>query len=274
MSGRHKMPPGGRRKAATGPVEPEQASPEPEVAEDQNAAEPVEAAAAAEGDVVAEDMADAAADDVSEPDVCESDASESDASDVDADIDTDTDTDTETDAGTVEPSDEADEAESPRTRSRVSLPVVLAAIALVLAVTCAVLRWLIVAQDQSDTARDESVQAAKEITAQMLSYETETVEQQLGAARDRMTGEFLGKYSVMINDVIPAAHAQQIAAVADVLRAGVVSAQPDSAELVLFVDQSVQVGREMPQKTVSVARATMVKVDDRWLMSKYEPVPM
>ncbi|MGV0738955.1 hypothetical protein ABQF35_19800 [Mycobacterium syngnathidarum] len=268
MSGRHKMPPGGRRKAATGPVEPEQASPEPEVAEDQNAAEPVEAAAAAEGDVVAEDMADATASDVSEPDVSESDASESDASDID------TDTDTETGAGTVEPSDEADEAEAPRTRSRVSLPVVLAAIALVLAVTCGVLRWLIVAQDQSDTARDESVQAAKEITAQMLSYETETVEQQLGAARDRMTGEFLGKYSVMINDVIPAAHAQQIAAVADVLRAGVVSAQPDSAELVLFVDQSVQVGREMPQKTVSVARATMVKVDDRWLMSKYEPVPM
>ncbi|OHU01474.1 hypothetical protein BKG60_22835 [Mycobacterium syngnathidarum] len=213
-------------------------------------------------------MADAAASDVSEPDVSESDASESDASDID------TDTDTETGAGTVEPSDEADEAEAPRTRSRVSLPVVLAAIALVLAVTCGVLRWLIVAQDQSDTARDESVQAAKEITAQMLSYETETVEQQLGAARDRMTGEFLGKYSVMINDVIPAAHAQQIAAVADVLRAGVVSAQPDSAELVLFVDQSVQVGREMPQKTVSVARATMVKVDDRWLMSKYEPVPM
>ncbi|MGV0772484.1 hypothetical protein [Mycobacterium syngnathidarum] len=264
MSGRHKMPPGGRRKAAAGPVEPEQASPEPEVAEDQNAAEQVEAAAAAEGDVVAEDMADAAADDVSEPDVSEPDASESDASDID----------TETGAGTVEPSDEADEAEAPRTRSRVSLPVVLAAIALVLAVTCGVLRWLIVAQDQSDTARDESVQAAKEITAQMLSYETETVEQQLGAARDRMTGEFLGKYSVMINDVIPAAHAQQIAAVADVLRAGVVSAQPDSAELVLFVDQSVQVGREMPQKTVSVARATMVKVDDRWLMSKYEPVPM
>ncbi|MCG7611421.1 MULTISPECIES: hypothetical protein [Mycobacterium] len=268
MSGRHKMPPGGRRKAAAGSVEPEQASSEPEVAENQNAAEPVEAAAAAEGDVVAEDMADAAASDVSEPDVSESDASESDASDID------TDTDTETGAGTVEPSDEADEAEAPRTRSRVSLPVVLAAIALVLAVTCGVLRWLIVAQDQSDTARDESVQAAKEITAQMLSYETETVEQQLGAARDRMTGEFLGKYSVMINDVIPAAHAQQIAAVADVLRAGVVSAQPDSAELVLFVDQSVQVGREMPQKTVSVARATMVKVDDRWLMSKYEPVPM
>lgn len=248
MSGRHKMPPGGRRKAA----------------------DPVEAAAAAEGDAVAEDMADAAADDAAEPDVSEPDVSEPDVSEPDA-------SDSDTDTGTVEPSDEADEAdevESPRTRSRVSLPVVLAAIALVLAVTCAFLRWLIVAQDQNDTARDESVQAAKEITAQMLSYETETVEQQLSAARDRMTGEFLGKYSVMINEVIPAAHAQQIAAVADVLRAGVVSAAPDSAELVLFVNQSVQVGREMPQKTVSVARATMVKVDDRWLMSEYEPVPM
>ncbi|MCW1822426.1 hypothetical protein A5731_15455 [Mycolicibacterium conceptionense] len=250
MSGRHTMPPAGRRKAAAAPAEPEQASPEPEVVEETSPADPVETVAVTE----AEPVTDAPVD------VTEDDAAEVAGSDSD----------------TAEPSAEPAEpdAEVPCARSRVSAPVVLAAVALVLAVACAVLRWMIVAQDQSDTARDESVQAAKEITAQMLSYETETVDQQLTAARDRMTGEFLGKYSAMINEVIPAAHAQQIAAVADVLRAGVVSAKPDSAELVLFVNQSVQVGNNMPQKTASVARATMVKVDDRWMMSKYDPVPM
>lgn len=244
------MPPAGRRKAAAAPAEPEQASPEPEVVEETSPADPVETVAVTE----AEPVTDAPVD------VTEDDAAEVAGSDSD----------------TAEPSAEPAEpdAEVPCARSRVSAPVVLAAVALVLAVACAVLRWMIVAQDQSDTARDESVQAAKEITAQMLSYETETVDQQLTAARDRMTGEFLGKYSAMINEVIPAAHAQQIAAVADVLRAGVVSAKPDSAELVLFVNQSVQVGNNMPQKTASVARATMVKVDDRWMMSKYDPVPM
>ncbi|AMD55564.1 hypothetical protein ATO49_21835 [Mycolicibacterium fortuitum subsp. fortuitum DSM 46621 = ATCC 6841 = JCM 6387] len=151
---------------------------------------------------------------------------------------------------------------------------VLAVIALVLAVASGVLRWLTVTQAESDTARVESVEAAKEITAEMLSYETDTVEQQLTAARDRMTGKFLGTYTAMINEVIPAAQAQRIAAVADVLEVGTVKAEPDRAELVLFVNQSVQVGDHMPEKTPSVARVTMVKDGDRWLLSEYEPVPL
>lgn len=254
MSGRHKMPPAGRRKAAAQPVEAtEQASPEPEVVEDTSAAEPAEAAEAAEVEAATEGVEDTV-------DAVEVDAVEQ-ASEHDVDE-------------TVEPTDAPAEAEPSRARSRVSLPVLLGAITLVLGLTCAVLRWLIVAQDQSDAARDEAVQAAKEITAEMLSYETETVDQQLNAARDRMTGEFLGTYTAMINEVIPAAHAQQIAAVAEVLRAGVVSAKPDSAELVLFVNQSVQVGNTMPKKTASVARATLVKEGDQWMLSKYEPVPM
>ncbi|CDO32437.1 hypothetical protein [Mycolicibacterium porcinum] len=265
MSGRHKMPPAGRRKAAAQSAETTEqtTSPEPEIVEDTSAAETTgteETAAVEAAAEDTEDTADAVAVEPGpEPEPAGSDEpAESAAADDEPD----------------EPVDAPAETEPARGRSRVSVPVVLAAVALVLAVTCAVLRWLIVAQDQSDTARDEAVQAAKEITAEMLSYETETVDQQLTAARDRMTGEFLGKYSAMINEVVPAAHAQQIAAVAEVLRAGVVSAKPDSAELVLFVNQSVQVGNNMPQKTASVARATLVKEGDRWMLSKYEPVPL
>lgn len=258
MSGRHKMPPAGRRKAAAQPVETaEQVSPEPEVVEDTSAAEPAEAAEAAEVEATTEGVEDTV--DAVEVDSGEQASEQASEHDVDE---------------SVEPTDAPAEAEPSPARSRVSVPVVLGAIALVLALTCAVLRWLIVAQDQSDAARDEAVQAAKEITAEMLSYETETVDQQLNAARDRMTGEFLGTYTAMINEVIPAAHAQQIAAVAEVLRAGVVSAKPDSAELVLFVNQSVQVGNTMPKKTASVARATLVKEGGQWMLSKYEPVPM
>lgn len=259
MSGRHKMPPAGRRKAAadsaestepvgTEPVDTEQVSlekvsPEPDGVEDK-----------APEDAAVEETVDAGAD---EP------ADETDETDE-----------------PVEEADEAEEADEPaepkpsRDRSRVSVPVVLAAIALLLAVASGVLRWLTVSQDESDTARVESVQAAKEITVEMLSYETETVDQQLTAARDWMTGEFLGTYTAMINEVIPAAHAQRIAAVADVLRIGTVTAKPDSVEVVLFVNQSVQVGDHMPEKTPSVARATMVKDGGSWLMSKYESVPL
>lgn len=248
MSGRHTMPPSGRRKAAEAAAEnSESASPEPETVEESIAEEPAEAVESADVESVAEEPVDAEEADEAEPAEAEAD-----------------------EAAAEKPA----EPELSRARSRVSLPVVLAAIALVLALASGVLRWLIVSEDQSATARDEAVQAAKEITAQMLSYETETVDQQLSAARDRMTGDFLGTYTAMINEVIPAAHAQQIAAVAEVLRAGTVSVKPGSVEMVLFVNQSVQVGNHMPQKTPSVARATLVKEGDRWLMSEYEPVPL
>lgn len=255
MSGRHKMPPAGRRKAAADPVQSTEQVDAPETSE------AVETASAAES--VAEPVETA----VAEPESVVEEAAE--AADTESAED-DADAESEADAATDEPA----EATPPRARSRPSVGVVLAVVALVLALTCGVLRWLTVSQDQSDTARDESVQAAKEITGEMLSYETETVEEQLTAARDRMTGEFRGTYSAMIDEVIPAAHAQRIAAFAEVLRAGVVSAKSDRAELVLFVNQSVQVGDNMPQKTPSVARATMVKVGDQWLLSEYEPVPM
>ncbi|QRY51261.1 hypothetical protein [Mycolicibacterium septicum] len=255
MSGRHTMPPAGRRKAAAAAENSESASPEPETVEESIAEEPAAAVESADVESVVEESVD---------------AEEADADETDAEAD-------ETEADETEADGTADEPAEPepsRSRSRVSLPVVLGALALVLALTSGVLRWLTVSEDQSATARDEAVQAAKEITAQMLSYETETVDQQLSAARDRMTGDFLGTYTAMINEVIPAAHAQQIAAVAEVLRAGTVSVKPGSVEMVLFVNQSVQVGNHMPQKTPSVARATLVKVDDRWLMSEYEPVPL
>ncbi|MFV8050130.1 hypothetical protein [Mycobacterium sp. 48b] len=257
MSGRHTMPPAGRRKAAAAAEGTEAARPEPENVEETVVGEPVEAVESVDAEPVAEETVEGKAADTDETDEAATDEPEATAAD-------------EVDETPEEPA----EPEPSRARSRVSLPVVLAAVALVLALTSAVFRWLIVSQDESATARDEAVQAAKEITAQMLSYETETVDQQLTAARDRMTGEFRGTYTAMINEVIPAAHAQQIAAVAEVLRAGTVRVKPDSAELVLFVNQSVQVGNHMPQKTPSVARATMVKVGDRWLMSEYEPVPL
>ncbi|OBA95039.1 hypothetical protein A5666_06125 [Mycolicibacterium fortuitum] len=250
MSGRHTMPPAGRRKAAADAA----ASAEPVAADQAGLEEPRPEPANPEPETIEDTVSETAV-------VDESD-------DADA-VDEPDEPDETGEPATTEPA-----AARPRDRSLVSAAVVLAAIALVLAVASGVLRWLTVTQAESDTARVESAEAAKEITTEMLSYETDTVEQQLTAARDRMTGKFLGTYTAMINEVIPAAQAQRIAAVADVLEVGTVKAEPDRAELVLFVNQSVQVGDHMPEKTPSVARVTMVKDGDRWLLSEYEPVPL
>ncbi|WKG02162.1 hypothetical protein [Mycolicibacterium sp. HK-90] len=262
MSGRHKMPPAGRRKAAADPVEGAERTAPAEVtegiSEEPTAQESGPENPTPEEAVTAETPADTEVKDL----VADTEPAEDTEEPAE---------DTEEPPAAAEPA----EAQPPvRTGSRVSLPAVLATVALVLAVAAAVLRWQIVSSEASDTARAESVEAARDITVQMLSYETETVAEQLNAVRERLTGNFLGSYTAMINDIIPAAQAQQIAAVADVPEIAVVSAEPNSAELVLYVNQAVQVGGQMPQRTPSVARATMVKEGDRWLMSEYEPVPL
>jgi Mce-associated membrane protein len=242
VSGRHTMPPAGRRKAAADSGEsPEQTS--------------VEETSAEEVTVEETSVEEASTEEASATEASVEEPAEAVAA-------------VEKESAAEEPA----EAEQKPARSRVSLLFVLSAIALVLTSAAAAFRWLIVSNHESEMARAESVQAARDITVEMLSYQPETVEQQLSGVRDKLTGEFLGKYTAMINEVIPAAQAQQIAAVAEVPRIGSVSATPSGAELVLFVNQTVAVGDHAPQRTESVMRATMVKDGDRWLMAEYEPV--
>jgi Mce-associated membrane protein len=159
------------------------------------------------------------------------------------------------------------------TRSRIVVLGALPALTLVLALAAAVLKWQVASSTSVEQARAESIRAATDITVEMLSYQPDTVEQRLHAARERMTGSFLGIYTAMIeNAVIPGAKSQGISATAEVPQAGSVSASADRAEVLLYLNQTVAVPQKPPQKTVSTVRVTMVRDGGRWLMSEFEPV--
>jgi Mce-associated membrane protein len=109
----------------------------------------------------------------------------------------------------------------------------------------------------------------------MLSYKPDSVEQQLNDARNLLSGDFRDQYTSLINDVvIPGAKEKQISAVASVPERGAasVSADPDHAVVLLFVNQTVVVGQDAPTDTASSVRVTLDKVGDRWLISKFDPV--
>jgi Mce-associated membrane protein len=157
--------------------------------------------------------------------------------------------------------------------SRVIAYGVLPALAFVLVFGAGVLKFLDSGVRESDVARDESVQAAKDSTVALLSYKPDTVEQQLTAARDRLTGDFRNEYTDLTNNVvIPGAKQKQISAVASVPAAASVSANPSHAVVLLFVNQTVTVGNSAPTDTASSVRVTVDKVDGRWLISKFDPV--
>ncbi|WP_234834818.1 hypothetical protein [Mycolicibacterium stellerae] len=158
-------------------------------------------------------------------------------------------------------------------RSRIVAFALLPALAFLLAIGAGVLKFLDSGVRDSDVAREQSVQAAKDSTVALLSYKPDTVEQQLTAAQDRLTGEFRGEYADLTkNVVIPGAKEKQIAAVASVPGAASVSADPGEAVVLLFVNQTVTIGNGVPTDTASSVRITLDKVGDRWLISKFEPV--
>jgi Mce-associated membrane protein len=171
---------------------------------------------------------------------------------------------------------ESAEPEKPKRRiqwARVFAFGVLPAVALLLAAGAGYLKWVDSSVRDSRTARAESVQTAKDSTIALLSYKPDTVEQQLGAARDLLTGDFRDSYTSLTNDVvIPGAKQKQISAVATVPALASVSANPQHAVVLVFVNQTVVVGQDPPTDTASSVRVTLDKIGNRWLISKFDPV--
>lgn len=149
----------------------------------------------------------------------------------------------------------------------------LPGVALILAGGAGYLKWQSETVSDSGSARMESVQAATESTIALLSYQPDTADKELPAARDRLTGAFRDEYTKLITDVvIPGAKQKQISAIATVPAAASMSATQNSAVVLVFVDQNIVIGTDAPTSTASTVRVTLEKDRDRWLISQFDPV--
>ena len=158
-------------------------------------------------------------------------------------------------------------------RQRQFVFVVLPAVALALGALAGYLNWQNSTERLSSIAATQSVAAARDAATAMLSYKTDTVERDLNAARDRLAGSFLAEFTKLVNEVvIPGSKEKKISAVAQVPAAASVSATPNHAVALVFVDQAVTIGKDAPTNTASSVRVTLDKVGDRWLVSGFEPV--
>lgn len=150
---------------------------------------------------------------------------------------------------------------------------VLPAMALLVALGAGYFRWVLGSADELTLARRESVRAASDDTVALLSYHADSADKELGAARDRLTGEFKDAYTALIHQVvIPGAKEKQISSVAKVTAASSVSVTSDHAVALLFVNQTVTIGDGAPTDTQPVIKVTLDKVNGRWLVSRFDPV--
>jgi Mce-associated membrane protein len=158
---------------------------------------------------------------------------------LEASVSVETETDEESTAVTDDIAEQGDKAEAagipPRqadgvTWKRILAYGVLPGLALILALGAGYFKWQSDSARESEMARIESVRAATDCAVAMLSYRPDTVDKELTAARDRITGTFRDEYTKLITDVvIPGAKQKQISAVATVPAAAWISATGNHA---------------------------------------------
>ncbi|MET4433365.1 Mce-associated membrane protein [Mycolicibacterium sp. 624] len=171
--------------------------------------------------------------------------------------------------------DETKPAECPRRRPVLHILIftALPILAMLLASAAGYFKWAEGSARGAETAAAESVRAATDATIAMLSYAPDTVETQLGAARQNLTGDFKDAYTQLINDVvIPGAKQQRVTAVATVPAAAVISAEEKRVVVMLFVNQSMTVGEDPTASSTSAVRESLEKTDGRWLVSEFTPI--
>ncbi|CPR01821.1 Mce associated membrane protein [Mycobacterium bohemicum DSM 44277] len=157
--------------------------------------------------------------------------------------------------------------------SRVLAFGVLPGLALMLGLASGYFAWLYGSAKDRELSRTESVRIAGEDTVALLSYTADSVDRDLGTARERLTGDFKDAYTTLTREVvIPGAKQKHISATAKVTAAAPVSATANQAVVLLFVNQTVTIGDGAPTDTQPVIRVTLEKVKDRWLISHFDPV--
>lgn len=155
--------------------------------------------------------------------------------------------------------------------ARVTAHRVLPVLALVLAAAAGGL-WYLTTKHSNDAQRAAVIKLASDGTVTLLSYQPDTVRQQLTDARKLLTTPFLDEYTTLTKSVIPGAEQRRIAAATSVPAAAAVSVEENHAVVLVFVNQIVRVGDQPPTSTPTSARVTLERLGGQWLIAKFEPV--
>lgn len=159
---------------------------------------------------------------------------------------------------------------------RVVVPVVLV---LMFAISGGLAAWLYFTQYRPDKQTDTAVAhtvvtAAREGTVALLSYKPETLDQDFRTARSHLTGDFLNYYEQFTRDIVtPAAKQKAVTTTAQVVGAAVTELHPGSAVVLVFVNQTTtSKDRPDPAMSASTVLVSLTKANDRWLITKFDPV--
>ena len=110
-------------------------------------------------------------------------------------------------------------------------------------------------QQVGDAAAHRAIQAASDGAVAVLSYSYDHLDRDFANAKSHLTGDFLAYYSKFTDDIVaPTAQQGQLTTTAKVVRAAVSDLHPDSAVVLVFVDQTTaSMEKKDPVKTESAS---------------------
>jgi Mce-associated membrane protein len=152
-------------------------------------------------------------------------------------------------------------------------------LAAVLVASAGVAAWLYFEQYRPDqetntAAASVALDAAKNGTVALLSYSPESLDKDFEAAKSHLTGDFLSYYTQFTEQIVtPAAKQKSVKTSAAVVRAAVSELHPDSAVVLVFINQTTT-SKENPDGSfaASAVKVGLKKINDTWLISSFDPV--
>jgi Mce-associated membrane protein len=196
-------------------------------------------------------------------------------------------TETDEQAKDADAADAAVEESPKRTvRQRRGLPriprhvaVVPVILVVLLLISGGVAAWMYFERYQPKQRTDPSVaravvNAATDGTVALLSYSPESLDKDFATAKSHLSGDFLSYYTQFTDQIVaPAAKQKSLKTTAHIMGAGVQELHPDSALVLVYVDQSTT-SKDRPDPTLaaSTVLVSMTRVNGSWLITKFDPV--
>jgi Mce-associated membrane protein len=129
-------------------------------------------------------------------------------------------------------------------------------------------------QETAPAAAKIAQDAATSGTVALLSYSPDSLDKDFAAAKSHLTGEFLSYYGQFTQQIVtPAAKEKSVKTTATVVRSAVAEMHPDSAVVLVFINQTTT-SKENPDGAfaASAVKVGMKKIDGAWLISAFDPV--
>lgn len=163
------------------------------------------------------------------------------------------------------------------TRRRFRLFPTLLMLLVVVAAACSAVTYFSQYRPDQQIGTDDAraaLDAATSGSIAVLSYSPDTLDKDFATAKSHLTGEFLTYYSQFTQQIVtPAVKQKGVKTTASVIRAAVSELAPTKAVVLLYINQlTMSTDRAEPAQAESSVLVTLVKVNDNWLISEFNPI--